>query len=104
VINVRHEGAVPGWPADWVLEMPSRVGRGGFTPLPAEPLPQAVAGLLAQVKSYEILTAEAAVTGDRQTAYQALLAHPLGPPADKVAEVLDDLLQTHQAYLPQFWS
>jgi alpha-galactosidase/6-phospho-beta-glucosidase family protein len=30
------------------------------------------------------------------------LAHPLGPPADRVSAVLDDLLQTHQAYLPQF--
>jgi 6-phospho-beta-glucosidase len=62
------------------------------------------AGLLAQVKAYEILTAEAAVSGSRDLAYQALLAHPLGPAADKVQEVLDDVLETHKAYLPQFWS
>ncbi len=103
IINVPHRGAVPGWPADWVLEMPCRVDRNGFHPLPAEPLPLACFGLLAQVKSYELLTVEAAVHGDRQAAYQALLAHPLGPAADRVQTVLDDLLETHRAFLPQFW-
>jgi 6-phospho-beta-glucosidase len=104
IVNVPQRGAVAGWPEDWVLEMPCRVDRDGFTPLPADPLPPAVFGLLAQVKSYEILTAQAAVSGDRDIAYEALLANPLGPSADKVSAVLDDLLQTHKAYLPQFWS
>jgi 6-phospho-beta-glucosidase len=102
VANVQHEGAVPGWPEDWVLEMPCRVDALGIHPLPAEPLPLACAGLLAQVKSYELLTVEAAVHGDRNAAYQALLAHPLGPAADRVQAVLDDLLETHRAHLPQF--
>jgi 6-phospho-beta-glucosidase len=104
VVNVPHRGAVPGWPEDWVLEMPCQVNRDGIRPLPAEPLPQVAAGLLAQVKAYEILTVEAAVHGDRNAAYQALLAHPLGPAADKVQDVLDDLLLTNRAYLPRFWS
>jgi 6-phospho-beta-glucosidase len=103
VVNVRHGGAVPGWPEDWVLELPCRVDRSGVHPLPAEPLPLACFGLLAQVKAYELLTVQAAVHGDRRAAYQALLAHPLGPPADRVQEVLDDLLNTHRAHLPQFW-
>ncbi len=102
VVNVPHHGAVEGWPADWVLEMPCRVGRGGITPLPVSPLPQVCFGLLAAVKAYEILTARAAARGDREAAYQALLAHPLGPAGDHVGEVLDDLLATNAAHLPQF--
>jgi 6-phospho-beta-glucosidase len=104
VVNVRHNGAVPGWPEDWVLEMPCRVDAAGIHPLPVEPLPPACFGLLAQVKSYELLTVEAAVKGDRNAAYQALLAHPLGPSADQVQSVLDDMLETHRAYLPEFWT
>ena len=104
VVNVPHAGAVPGWPADWVLEMPCRVDARGIHPLPAEPLPLVCFGLLAQVKSYEVLTVEAAVHGNRQAAYQALLAHPLGPPADRVGAFLDDLLETNRGYLPQFWA
>jgi 6-phospho-beta-glucosidase len=103
VVNVRHNGAVPGWPADWVLEMPAKVDRKGIHPLPAEPLPPACFGLLAHVKAYELLTVEAAVHGDREAAYQALLVHPLGPKADQVQAVLDDLLETNKPYLPQFF-
>ena len=104
VVNTRHAGAVPGWPEDWVLELPCQVDERGIHPLPAEPLPPACYGLLAQVKSYELLTIEAAVHGDRQAAYQALLAHPLGPAADQIQAVLEDMLATHRAYLPQFGS
>jgi len=104
VVNAPHRGAAPGWPADWVLEMPCAVGRTGIIPLPAEPLPLACFGLLANVKAFELLTVEAAVHGNRDAAYQALLTHPLGPAADKVQAVLDDLLETNKAYLPQFWS
>ncbi|HXV42150.1 MAG TPA: 6-phospho-beta-glucosidase [Anaerolineae bacterium] len=103
VVNVRHNGAVPGWPEDWVLEMPCRVDAAGVHPLPAEPLPLACFGLLAQIKSYELLTVEAAVHGDRDAAYQALLVHPLGPAADQVQTVLDDMLEMNRAHLPQFW-
>lgn len=103
VVNVRHGGAVNGWPEDWVLEMPARVDKTGIHPLPAEPLPTACFGLIAQVKMYELLTVEAAVHGDRNAAYQALLAHPLGPQADRVQAVLDDMLETNRQWLPQFF-
>lgn len=103
VVNVRQDGAVPGWPKDWVLEMPARVDRKGIHPIPAEPLPPVSFGLLAHVKSYELLTVEAAVHGDRNAAYQALLTHPLGPRADQVQVVLDDMLETNKKYLPQFF-
>jgi 6-phospho-beta-glucosidase len=102
VVNVRNNGAVTAWPEDWVLEMPAKVDKQGIHPLRAEPLPPVCFGLISQVKMYELLTVEAAVHGDRNAAYQALLAHPLGPRADKVQEVLDDMLETNKAFLPQF--
>ncbi len=103
VVNTVHAGAVPGWPDNWVLEMPVTVSRAGVTPLPALPLPQACFGLVAAVKSYEILTAEAAVRGDRDLLYQALLVHPLGPQAGEVEAVMNDLLEINRHYLPRFW-
>ena len=103
VVNTRNNGAVREWPADWVLEIPSTVKKSGITPLPTEPLPTSCFGLLAAVKAYELLTVEAAVHGDREAAYQALLVNPIGPKADKVQAVLDDMLETHREHLPQFW-
>ena len=102
VVNVRNNGAVKEWNADWVLELPARVDKKGIHPLPAPPLPPACFGLISQVKMYELLTVEAAVHGDRNAMYQALLAHPLGPSADKVQEVLEDMLETNKQWLPQF--
>jgi len=102
VVNIRNNGAVKEWPADWVLELPAKVDGKGIHPLPANPLPPACFGLIAQVKMYELLTIEAAVHGDRNALYQALLTHPLGPSADKVQEVMDDMLKTNHQWLPQF--
>lgn len=103
VVNVRHNGAVPGWEKDWVLEMPCNISSNGIVPIPASPLPLVCEGLMTQVKSYEILTAKAALAGDRRAAYQALLAHPLGPSADKIQPLLDDMLKTNREYLPHFY-
>ncbi|NJN54949.1 MAG: 6-phospho-beta-glucosidase, partial [Anaerolineae bacterium] len=64
VVNRRHDGAVPGWPEDWVLEMPCTVGQSGILPLPTEPLPPVCFGLLNSIKQFELLTVEAAVHGD----------------------------------------
>jgi len=103
VVNVRNDGAVKEWPADWVLELPAKVDSKGIHPLPADPLPAACFGLISQIKMYELLTVEAAVHGDGNAAYQALLTHPLGPKADKVEAVLEDMLETNKKWLPQFF-
>jgi 6-phospho-beta-glucosidase len=103
VLNLKNNGAVKEWPAEWVLEMPASVKKSGITPIATEPLPSVCFGLISAVKSYELLTVQAAVYGDRDAAYQALLAHPIGPKADKVQDVLDDMLSIHREHLPQFF-
>jgi 6-phospho-beta-glucosidase len=103
VVNTRNNGAIQEWPANWVLEMPATIGNKGAEPLPAKPLPLVCFGLIAQIKGYELLTIDAAINGDREAAYQALLSHPLGPKADQIPEVLEDMLEINRQYLPQFW-
>lgn len=102
VVNIPNKNAVKEWPEDWVLELPARVDRSGFHPITTQSLPAVCFGLIAQVKAFEKLTIEAAVHGDRRAAYQALLAHPLGPQADRVEVVLDDILFTNREWLPRF--
>ena len=103
IVNTRVGDAVPGYPADWVMELPCRVDGDGLHPLPAEPLPLFADGLLRAVKAYELLTAQAAITGDRDLALQALIVHPLGPDGDRAPAVLEDMIETHRAYLPNFF-
>ncbi len=99
IVNTQVGDAVPGWPADWVAELPCRVSAQGVRPLPMRPLPTMADGLVRVVKAYELLTAEAAATGDRAAALQALALHPLGPGADRAPALFDDMLRTHAAHL-----
>ena len=102
VVNTRNNGAVKEYAEDWVLELPAKVDKNGIHPLPADPLPASCFGLVSQVKMYELLTVEAAVHGDKNAMYQALLTNPLGPSADKVQVVMDDMLEVNKQWLPQF--
>jgi 6-phospho-beta-glucosidase len=103
IVNTRQAGAVPGMPADWVMELPCQAHRDGIRPLAAEPLPLFAEGLLRAVKAYELLTVQAATTGDRKALLAALIVHPLGPEVDQAPEVLEDLLQTNREHLPAFF-
>lgn len=99
IVNTRVGDAVRGWPADWVGELPCRVSAAGVSPLPTAPLPTMADGLVRVVKAYELLTAEAAATGSREAALQALAIHPLGPGADRAPTLFEDMLRTHAAHL-----
>ena len=79
VVNIRNDGAVKEWPADWVLEIPSVVKKSGITPIPTEPLPASCFGLIAAVKAYELLTVEAAVHGDRASRLSGFARPSAGP-------------------------
>ena len=104
VVNIRNNGTVPQYPADWILELPAKVNKSGITPLPAQPLPGQSYQLVSAVKEYELQTVEAAVHGDRAAARRALFANPLGPKPEQVDAVLDDLLATNQKWLPRFFT
>jgi len=102
VADVRNDGAIPELPRDAAVEVPARVDRRGATALPVHDLPVPVRGLLAAVKAYEQLTIEAAISGDRERAIQALVANPLVRSYSKARPFFDRVLEAEQAYLPAF--
>ncbi len=102
VVNVRNNHSLPDFPSDVVVEVPCRVDRTGATPLHHAPLALVMYGLAAHVKSYELLTIEAAISGNHERAMSALLANPLGPGAAMVEQVWHDVLATNLQWLPQF--
>jgi len=103
IVNTRNHGAIQELPEDCVVEVPASIGAGGARPLMTGPLPNTIRGLVEAVKAYEQLTVQAAVTGDRRVAIQALLAHPLVPSFTAAQELVDALLNAHRRYLPQFF-
>ena len=48
------------------------------------------------------LTVEAAVTGDRNMALQAMLLDPVVDSISGAERILDEMLTVHAEYLPQF--
>ncbi len=104
VVNLRNGGAIPGLPADEVVEIGARVGRDGVTPVPVAPLGPELLGLVLQLKAYERLTVKAALSGDRQTALLALLANPLVARYTTAEPLLDALLDANRRFLPRFFA
>ncbi len=103
VVNVANRGAVRSLPDDAALELTALVDAAGIRPLATPDIPQAVWGLIAAVKNYEQLAVQAAVTGSRSLALQALLAHPLVGDYDVAVPLLEELLNANRAFLPQFF-
>ena len=79
------------------------IGKEGAKPLANVDVPVEVLGLIEQVKAYEILTIEAAVTGDRRKALLALMNNPLVHDVKDARGILEDMLKAHEAYLPRFY-
>ena len=102
VVDVRNNGALPELPDDAVVEIPCAIHRSGASPAVPAGLHRATGGLVGAVATYERLAAEAAVTGDRETAFLALLAHPLISQIKPAEQLLDDLLVANAAHLPRF--
>ena len=103
VVNVRNGGAIPNLPDGAVVEVAATVDREGAHPLPVEPLAPEMLALVEHAKAYELLAAEAAITGDRGLALKALMTNPLVGDYDRAGPMLDDLLEQNRAYLPRFF-
>jgi 6-phospho-beta-glucosidase len=102
VVDVRNNGIIPELPVDAVIEVPARVGHDGAAPLPVPALQPHQAGLIAHAAAYESLTASAAVSGDREVAFRALLTHPLIGQSGLAEQLLSDLLAANRRFLPAF--
>jgi len=103
-VDVRNDGTIAGLPAEAVVEVPALVDTAGPHPVPVDPLPPEMLGLVQAVTGYEVLTIGAARTGDRGTALRALLANPLVRQWDLAVPLLDALLAANRRHLPRFFA
>lgn len=101
-VNIPNQGAVPGLPADAVLEVPAVAGGAGFKPLNSDPLhPALTAKLQSKIAAIEI-TVQAALTGRFDLFVEALLTDGSVSDPDKALALARDLIATHKQHLPQF--
>ncbi|MFC7394449.1 6-phospho-beta-glucosidase [Scopulibacillus cellulosilyticus] len=101
-VNVRNNGAISGIPEDSAVEVNCVITKEGPKPIAVGNLPVPVRGLVQQIKSFERTAAEAAVTGDYHKALLAMTINPLVPSDAIAKQILDEMLEAHKDYLPQF--
>ncbi len=80
ILDVRGAGAIPGLPADAVVEIPCVADSAGVHALPAVRLAPPELDLVHTIKCVDRLVIDAATTGDPRLAVQAFAAHPLVGP------------------------
>lgn len=102
VVSTKNNGAVPDLPADCVVEVSAYVGGQGARAVAFGELPVAEAGWLKVMKAMELLTIEAAVTGDYGTALQAFTINPMVRSGETAKRIMDELFIAHKDHLPQF--
>lgn len=98
-VNVMNDGLIDNLPRDLVVEVPAVVDKGGVHGVRLGALPKGIAGLLANQVAVHDLTAEAALTGSRQAALQALLVDPVVHSVTAAERTLDTILRLQEQYL-----
>ncbi|MEZ4859947.1 MAG: hypothetical protein R3C14_01500 [Caldilineaceae bacterium] len=101
-VNLPNRGAIPGLPAEAVVELSAAATARGFAALQVLDLPAILLSPLMRKVSAHALTVEAALTGNRRIFVEALLADGAVTEQATAEKLADDLLRTQQRYLPQF--
>jgi alpha-galactosidase/6-phospho-beta-glucosidase family protein len=102
IVNVANTGQIDNLPREAVVETLAEVGATGVNPIGVGALPPGVLGTLHPHVVNQELLVDAALTGDRQLALQALIGDPLVTDLRAAPKLLDELLEAHAELLPQF--
>ena len=97
--NVLNNGVISNLPSDACVEVPCLVDRTGIHPTYVGALPLQLAAMNASNVYAQMLTIEAAATGDRTKVYQAAMMDPhtgASLSTDEIVSMCDELLDAHE--------
>jgi alpha-galactosidase len=101
--NVLNDGLIANLPDDSCVEVPCLVDAGGVQPVQVGALPPQLAALNRTNINVQQLTVEAALTGNRDYVYQAVMLDPHTASVlslDEMWAMTDDLIAAHGPALP----
>ena len=101
-LNIPNQGFIPNLPDDAIVEVPGVISGFGFQGLNFPALPDGIAEMCRRELSLSEMYVDAAITGDRNLALQAMLMDPMISDIDTGRAILDALLEEFAEYLPQF--
>ncbi len=100
--NIMNTGLIPNLPAEACVEVPCLVDRNGVQGSYFGPIPTQCAALNMTNINVQLLTIEAAMTGNRDTVYHAALLDPHTSAElsmDDIVEMCDEMIDAHGDYL-----
>ena len=104
VVNLPNIGQIDNLPRNAVVETLGQVDSRGFTPLATGKLPDEVKPLIEVHCKNQIETLEAAISGNKELAFQALHQDPLCShlSIDETRAMGEELISATAEWLPQF--
>ena len=103
IVDTRNGNSLADFPEDVSVEVPCVVGAHGVTPLVMGHFPESIRALAIQTKAWESAVVKAGVSGSRRDAVLAMLQNPLIPDYPTAVKLVDEMLEAHKKYLPQFF-
>jgi 6-phospho-beta-glucosidase len=103
IVVARNGNCITDLDPDVSVEVPCVVGAHGVTPLCMGRLPESIRSLCQSAKAWESATVKAAVSGSKRDAYMAMLQNPLVPDYPTAVSLVDEMMEAHKQYLPQFF-
>jgi alpha-galactosidase len=103
--NVRNTGLIRNLPEGACVEVPVRVDRAGFHPIPVGDLPPECVLLTRLSSGIEEMAIDASIQGDPTMIYRAICHDPLTAAVLSLAEIREmtnELFAQNEGYLPQF--
>jgi alpha-galactosidase len=101
-VNIPNKGKISNLPDDCVVEVPAMVDAKGIHGEKIGPMPQGVAQLLQHEVAVQVLVVDAAITGDYNTAIQALSIDGTLPSPTSARSIFDEMYKLQKDLLPQF--
>lgn len=102
IVNTLNNGAVPGFPDDAVMELPAIVTSTGAKSITTTAMRSDIDALVRTVKDFELLTINAAVHGDEDSALRALITNPIGPDIADARALWSDLKKENTGMIGAF--
>jgi len=104
VVNLPNVGQIENLPKGAVVETLGLVDGAGFAPIAIGPLPELLRGMTEVHCHTQMMTLEAALTGNKKLAFESLMLDPLCAklPPSRIREMGRELMKATKAYLPQF--
>ena len=103
--NVLNNGLIDNLPPEACVEVPCLVDGSGVNPCRMGPLPLQLAAMNASNIYPQLLTIQAAVTGEKQYIYNAAMMDPLTGSELSIKDIVamvDELLEAHKDWLPVY--